>query len=68
MRLPRTLLEALAVCGLALLPAGVSLGWNGLPQRPEAEVVELADDEVTVERARAWGDAVLWVERGRRSV
>lgn len=56
----RLVLQALALLGLAFLPAigqafyyGSSVSWHA---------PAVAKDEVTLEQARAWGEAVLWLD------
>ncbi len=52
--------QALLLIGLACLPAlgqaiyfGPSVSWNG---------PALAQDDVTLEQARSWGETVLWLD------
>ena len=52
--------QAFALVGLAFLPAVAQALYFGSSVSWKAPAV--AKDEVTLEQARAWGDAVLWLD------
>ena len=58
----RTLGEALVVCGVALAPAAAPWAWRPAAAPPGAQTPRLRPDEVSVRRAVALGEGVLWVD------
>lgn len=68
-----TLIQMLILLAVAVVPALATARWH--PRSPffppdvppelssgETAVTQLADDEVSVEQALAWGESVLWID------